>query len=46
MEFLDPIYLASVEAVEETAVDTLVAGEDAPSSSRPAGSAERWIRRS
>jgi L-aminopeptidase/D-esterase-like protein len=28
MEYLDPFYLASVEAVEEAVVNALVAGED------------------
>jgi L-aminopeptidase/D-esterase-like protein len=29
-EFIDPLYLAAVEAVEEAVVNALVAGEDAP----------------
>ena len=36
METLDPLYLATVEAVEEAVVNALVAGEDVPAF-RPAG---------
>lgn len=36
MEVLDPLYLATVEAVEEAVVNALVAGEDTPTF-RPAG---------
>lgn len=35
-EYIDPLYLAAVEAVEEAVINALVAGEDAPSF-KPAG---------
>ena len=35
-DYLDPRYLASVQAVEEAVVNALVAGEDAPTI-KPAG---------
>ena len=35
-EWIDPIYLAAVEAVEESVINALVAGEDAPTV-KPAG---------
>ncbi len=35
-EFLDPLYLASVEAIEEAVINALVAAEDAPTV-KPAG---------
>ena len=34
-EYLDPLYLAAVEAVEEAVVEALVAGEDAPTVKPP-----------
>jgi D-aminopeptidase len=41
-EHLDPLYLAAVEAVEESVVNALVAGEDAPTV-KPQGHTVRAI---
>lgn len=43
-EYLDPLYLAAVEAVEEAVVNALVAGEDVPTV-KPEGKVVRAINR-